>query len=322
MFYQLLFIHLFRPFLKYRQSASPLPSHVSPRKFCTHSATTISKLLRLYKRTYGLRQIVNLAVYIAHTTCTIHLLNLPDKSAVRDIVHGLRHLEEIAEGWPCARKTLRTLSIVASKWKIELPEEAIKLLERTDARFAAFSPTEQMSPTQAPVKTDHISRASVPANNMHGSGNGGATGSHYFDSAATTSPTSPREGARAFGSMSLPPSSASELNHRARSQQYVLPQAQQEMWNRDRASRGAVAQNQLSPSVLFGGVDSLIEDSQEYWLQRDTGNLFAHWTGIEGQGGNISSGMNNGNGNGNGYYTAGQFGMNGTNEMNGNSAEK
>ncbi|KAI4255725.1 MAG: hypothetical protein L6R42_006600 [Xanthoria sp. 1 TBL-2021] len=322
MFYQLLFIHLFRPFLKYRQSASPLPSHVSPRKFCTHSATTISKLLRLYKRTYGLRQIVNLAVYIAHTTCTIHLLNLPDKSAVRDIVHGLRHLEEIAEGWPCARKTLRTLSIVASKWKIELPEEAMKLLERTDARFAAFSPTEQMSPTQAPVKTDHFSRASVPATNMHGSGNGGATGSHYFDSAATTSPTSPREGARAFGSMSLPPSSASELNHRARSQQYVLPQAQQEMWNRDRASRGAVAQNQLSPSVLFGGVDSLIEDSQEYWLQRDTGNLFAHWTGIEGQDGNISSGMNNGNGNGNGYYTAGQFGMNGTNEMNGNSAEK
>lgn len=261
---------------------------------------------------------MNLAVYIAHTACTIHLLNLPDKSAVRDIVHGLKHLEEIAEGWLCARKTLRILSIVASRWKIELPDEAIKLLERTDARFAAFSPTEQMSPTQAPVKADHISRALVPAINMHGSRDGGATGSHYLDSAVTTSATSPREEARAFGSMSLPPSSASELHHRSRSQQYVLPQAQQEMWNRDRASRGAIAQNQLSASVLFGGVDSLIDDSQEYWLQRDTRNLFAHWTGVEGQDGNMSSGMNDGNGNGNGYYTGGRFGMNRTNEMNGN----
>ncbi|KAI4143323.1 MAG: hypothetical protein L6R39_004617, partial [Caloplaca ligustica] len=153
MFYQLLFIHLFRPFLRYKQSASPLPSHVSPRKFCTHAAATISKLLRLYKRTYGLRQIVNLAVYIAHTACTIHLLNLPEKNAIRDIVHGLKHLEEIADGWLCARKTLRILSISARKWNIELPDEAAKLLERTDVKYAAYSPTEQVSPKQAPSST-------------------------------------------------------------------------------------------------------------------------------------------------------------------------
>lgn len=312
MFYQLLFIHLFRPFLKYKSTASPLPSHVSPRKFCTHSATTISKLLRLYRRTYGLRQIVNLAVYIAHTACTIHLLNLPDKNAVRDIVHGLRHLEEIAEGWLCARKTLRILSISASKWKIELPEEAARILARTDARYAAFSFTEQISPRQAPVKTSERPKPSVPGNNTHGTQEA-AVGVH--GRASSTSPTSPTEAAHPFGSLS----SASELNSRSRSQ-HVLPQAQQEMWNRDRASRGAVAQNQTSPSVLFGGVDQLIEDSQEYWLQRDTGNLFAHWTGIEGQEANMSNGMNNGNrtgnGNGNGFYTASQFGMDGRNDLN------
>ncbi|KAL9027408.1 MAG: hypothetical protein Q9196_004063, partial [Gyalolechia fulgens] len=151
MFFQLLFIHLFRPFLKYKPSASPLPAHVSPRKFCTHAAATISKVLRVYKRTYGLRQIVNLAVYITHTACTIHLLNLPDKNAVRDIVHGFKHLEEIAEGWLCARKTLRILSISARKWNIELPEEAAKLLERTDQNFAAYTPSmEPISPKQAP----------------------------------------------------------------------------------------------------------------------------------------------------------------------------
>ena len=98
MFFQLLFIHLFRPFLKYTQSTSPLPQSVSPRKLCTQAAAMISKLMRLYKRSHGLRQICNIAVYIVHSACTIHLLNLPDKNARRDIVHGVKHLEEIAEG--------------------------------------------------------------------------------------------------------------------------------------------------------------------------------------------------------------------------------
>ena len=50
--------------------------------------------MRLYKRSHGLRQICNIAVYILHTACTIHLLNLPDKNARRDITHGVKHLEE------------------------------------------------------------------------------------------------------------------------------------------------------------------------------------------------------------------------------------
>ena len=76
MFFQLLFIHLFRPFLKYTQETSPLPHTVSPRKLCSQAAQSISKLARLYKRSYGLRQICNIAVYILHAACTIHLLNL------------------------------------------------------------------------------------------------------------------------------------------------------------------------------------------------------------------------------------------------------
>jgi hypothetical protein len=43
MFFQLLYIHLFRPFLKYNQATSPLPAHVSPRKLCTQAAAMISK---------------------------------------------------------------------------------------------------------------------------------------------------------------------------------------------------------------------------------------------------------------------------------------
>src|ERR1700760_1243459 len=135
MFFQLLFIHLYRPFLKYTRATSPLPSHVSPRKFCTQAAGAISKLFRLYKRTHGLRQICNIAVYIIHSACTIHLLNLPDKTAKRDIIHGVKHLEEIGECWTCARRTLRILAISAEKWKVELPDEALASFARARTRW-------------------------------------------------------------------------------------------------------------------------------------------------------------------------------------------
>ena len=138
MFNQLLFIHLYRPFLKYSRANTPLPSHVSPRKICTQAASAISKLLRMYKRTYGLRQICNIVVYIAHTACTIHLLNLPQKNAQRDIIHGLRNLEEMAEGWPCARRTLRILDLSALKWQVNLPSEATAILWRSHNKWGSW----------------------------------------------------------------------------------------------------------------------------------------------------------------------------------------
>src|SRR5271170_3933210 len=150
MFFQLLFIHLYRPFLKYTRSTSPLPFHVSPRKFCTQAAGAISKLFRLYKRTHGLRQICNIAVYIVHSACNIHLLNLPDKYAKRDFVHGVRHLEEIGECWTCARRTLTILRLCAEKWNIELPEEATASFARTRVRWGSAEPSGSPVTLQTP----------------------------------------------------------------------------------------------------------------------------------------------------------------------------
>lgn len=140
MFFHLLYIHLFRPFLKYAPKTSPLPSNVSPRRQCTHGATNIAKLMRLYKRSYGMRQICNIVVYIAHSACTIHLLNLPDKNARRDINHGVKQLEEISSSWPCAKRTLGVLSMQARKWKVELPEEAAAVLQRAFPEYAIDTP--------------------------------------------------------------------------------------------------------------------------------------------------------------------------------------
>lgn len=99
----------------------------------------ISKLLRIYKKSYGLRQICNISVYIVHSACTVHLLNLPERSAKRDIIHGVRQLEEIAESWLCARRSLAIIDVLARKWDIEMPEEASTVLQRCIAKFGSYA---------------------------------------------------------------------------------------------------------------------------------------------------------------------------------------
>jgi hypothetical protein len=305
MFFQLLFIHLYRPFLKYNRTTSPLPAHVSPRKYCTQAAGAISKLLRLYKRTYGLRQICNIAVYIAHSACTIHLLNLPDKNAKRDIIHGVKHLEEIGEMWTCARRTLRILSIMAEKWKSELPEEAASTFSRTRSRWGS------VEPAQSPPFYDHSPRPSTrpeapttvsqPSYEYQASmTQSAATTSAYMQNgfyvATSASDHSSNQASRSSGNDSLPPRSVAEFGRggsRARPN-ITLTKAQQDAWNAHQAARGQSANNpsvrssgsgnasgsrSTDPAVLFGGVASLVEESQDWWV-KDQSSLamgFNNW---------------------------------------------
>lgn len=81
-----------------------------------------------------------------HSACTIHLLNLPEKTARRDITHGVKHLEEIAEDWLCARRTLSILSVLARKWNCEIPEDAAFVLQRADEKHGTYSTSEVPSP--------------------------------------------------------------------------------------------------------------------------------------------------------------------------------
>lgn len=146
MFFHLQYIHLFRPVLKYAPHKSPLPAHVSPRRICTANAGAISKLMRLYKKSWDLRQICNIAVYMTHSACTIHMLNLPEKTAKRDITHGVKHLEEMAEYWPSSRRTLSIISVLARKWNVELPDEAAATLQRTDEKYGSFNTADVQTP--------------------------------------------------------------------------------------------------------------------------------------------------------------------------------
>ncbi|KAI0394007.1 fungal-specific transcription factor domain-containing protein [Xylariaceae sp. FL0594] len=163
MFFHLQYIHLFRPFLRYVPKTSPLPPHVSPRRICTVNAGAISKLMRLYKKSYNLRQICNIAVYMLHVACTIHLLNLPEKTARRDMIHGVKHLEEIAEDWICGRRTLSIISVLSRKWKVDLPAEAAQVLQRTDDRWGTFNTSDVPSPRSNVVTTTPSSVKNTPS---------------------------------------------------------------------------------------------------------------------------------------------------------------
>ncbi|KAH6613976.1 pathway-specific nitrogen regulator [Boeremia exigua] len=307
MFFQLLYIHLFRPFLKYNPDNSPLPPNVSPRKQCTQAAAMISKLLRLYKRSHGLRQICNICVYITHSACTIHLLNLPEKNAKRDIIHGIKHLEEIAEGWLCARRTLGILSVLAKRWKVELPEEAAAVLARTDGKFGpwneistpkvtraepviipeghqATSPTQKFSPSLHPYS---MSMADVTSSNFpsrpSATTSNAAAAAYVSYSQNTAQPTS----SFTRDPSSIPPTDLTHnrlqrhpsdpLNHTTPNHAHTpaTPASTQA-----RQSFDAVSSTGASPSALFGGVDQLIREGQD-WIYRDQTQLasgFDNWS--------------------------------------------
>lgn len=276
MFLNLLYIHLFRPFLKYNQNTSPLPAHVSPRKLCTQAAATISKLLRLYKRSHGLRQIVNVAVYILHTACTIHLLNLPEKNARRDIIHGVKHLEEMAEGWLCARRTLRILSVLAKKWKVELPEEAATVLQRTDAKFGihveAGTPRAITSQPQPPSTTTSPALQSYSMAIPN-------TGTTFFDQRGNpmSSLASSNSLHRLSEPRSLPPNDSIPFPRAQRHPSELNPSTPSSSGGRGRNSVDSNTGN--SPSQMFGGVEALLREGQDWWL-RDQSQLamgFDNW---------------------------------------------
>lgn len=317
MFFQLLYIHLYRPFLRFTKSTSPLPAHVSPRKYCTQAANAISKLLRLYKRTHGLRQIINKVVYIAHSACTIHLLNLPDKNAKRDIVHGIKQLEEMGDCWTAARRTLRILKLCAERWKIELPDEARAAMARTKVRWGSNEPgTGPVSPDTLASMTQQITSRSVPdmmAQNMQQQHmmsqqlSSQAMRLHQeqlgLSGPTALSPSDTMETRRSSGNFSLPPHSAADLT---RSSGRIRPSTsltkeQQDAWEALQARMGIASAQQAantptagtnaSAQALFGGVESLIGGSQDWWYndQRQLALGFDNWTAPESDWSNINS---------------------------------
>jgi hypothetical protein len=290
MFFQLLFIHLFRPFLKYNQSTSPLPANVSPRRLCTQAAAMISKLMRLYKRSHGLRQICNVTVYIMHSACTIHLLNLPDKNARRDIIHGIKHLEEIGEGWLGARRTLSILAVMARKWKIELPEEAATVLARAEAKF---SPHSTDTPSPMARRTSMLAMLgtseALPAQRVQQPITQQRAAWTQAQQAILANSSAPMYGQVPFNAaqsiaspFAMPPQSASDIRATNYPSAQSTPFTANTLQPINSADSPAGAYTAApSPSDMFGGVEQLLRESQD-WVFRDQAQLasgFGNWGG-------------------------------------------
>jgi hypothetical protein len=243
----------------------------------------ISKLLRLYKRSHGLRQICNIAVYIAHSACTIHLLNLPDKNARRDIVHGVKHLEEIAEGWLGARRTLSILSVLARKWNIELPEEAEAVLSRTEAKYGAYTgDISSPSSEQNHALRQAIVSAPIMAQPVWQVPTSAPIPDAFY--ATEQTPT---------GQFLRPPSSSASQHASPpefdpmQGQQYpqvISTLNQQRMPSNHTPNRSIHARNLgSSPGAMFGGVEQLLRDTSD-WAYRDQAQLateFGNWNALD-----------------------------------------
>ncbi|KAJ9493182.1 hypothetical protein VN97_g79 [Penicillium thymicola] len=305
MLYQLQIIHLYRPFLKYTKANTPLPSHVSPRKICTQAAATVSKLLRIYRRGYGLKQICNIAVYIAHTTCTVHLLNLPDKNAQRDVIHGLKNLEEMAEGWLCARRTLRILDISANKWQVELPPEAISIFERTHNKWGSWGSWDQATSPSTSDDSPIANMLQPPTNSSQFSPSLPFPRSHTEPIAMVDPPMGPQYGPLAAAPISFP-SMQGIHPHQAQLSElappeptYLRPQMVYQFTPLQRSvpapssphpnkwydgsgahisPQNATPTSVASPVSGYDGTENLVEESQDWWSR----NANAYGIGMDG----------------------------------------
>jgi hypothetical protein len=100
--------------------------------------------------------------------------------------------------------------------------------------------------------------------------------------APSSASTVSEEARRSSGGLSLPPQSASDLNRgasktRPSTSLTYLTQAQRDAWDRHQAARAgsntrstgnsANTSSNANAKILFGGVDSLVEESQDWWLK-------------------------------------------------------
>jgi hypothetical protein len=152
--------------------------------------------------------------------------------------------------------------VLSRQWKVELPEEAAAVLARTDAKFSAWS---------------HDIKARDPARSIHSSSPQTPISREIIQPSPTLFNTlnmvgggEMRVGQPMQPSDSLPPHSVAELQHNPLSGigNQLSP-----------AVSVPSAESTGSPSGLFGGVEQLLRDSQDWWV-KDQNQLamgFVQW---------------------------------------------
>jgi hypothetical protein len=237
------------------------------------------------------------------------LLNLPDRNAKRDLIHGVRNLEEIAEGWLCARRTLRVLDVSANKWQIEVPGEVVAVFERTHAKWGSWgswdSETSPESladtPSSVPAEAHYQpqqqqqpqqQRQPVLQNGQgpyHHSAGGPFQQPAFYSNVPQTQPTNDGRSYGNFNNPHMQVSLPNQQNYLAVNQPYPSlnavpnPMSSDNRWNtannqdvscdNSNSSNSPVAVAGTPPMPVFNGLpEHLMEENQGWWL-RDQSSL-------------------------------------------------
>lgn len=166
MYYHSAVLLLFRPFLK----VVLMDSEISPRQKCTESARKISSLASTYNRIYGLRCSIVTLTHLICTACIIHLLDLPDISAARDLEQGIRDLKNLAVNHAIANRYLHTILGLSEQWHMRLPENVARAVEEIKSvavpnvyhtlQASALDSSSQPLLSKAAYHYDQVSKAS------------------------------------------------------------------------------------------------------------------------------------------------------------------
>lgn len=125
------FTSLFRPYIKLDLRGANL----FPRDTCTFCANEISGLSNALRAMYGLRRVCLPVTGFLLSASTIHLLNLPSETSGRHLSQAMHDLQAMSANHFFAGRCVDIIRSLASKWKIDLPEDApSKPPSRTNGR--------------------------------------------------------------------------------------------------------------------------------------------------------------------------------------------
>jgi hypothetical protein len=188
------------------------------------------------------------------------MLNLPDKNARRDIIHGVKHVQEMAEGWLCARRTLGILNQLAMKWKVDLPEEAITVLEKY-GRYSGDSNSPPLRGQNPRMSPSDFAQIWQPPDR-------GSSGYRL---------TAQADGVPRSTTVTSQPGCGTNVPNQAA--QYATTGVP----GFDSRIQFNSSTSTSSPSGMYDGVEQLVQDSQD-WMMRDQAQLangFENWTGLD-----------------------------------------
>lgn len=112
-------ISLFRPYIKLDLRGANL----YPRDTCTYCANEISGLTNALRAMYGLRRVCLPVTGFLLSASTIHLLNLPSEVSARHLSQAMHDLKSMSTNHFFAGRCVDIIRSLASKWKINLPDD-------------------------------------------------------------------------------------------------------------------------------------------------------------------------------------------------------